>query len=451
MASFRATLSRFPFRSLRIPCRTPGSDPKVRSFSAFQAAQQEASLFRRQISLAGLLQRYGFPSSDLTRFLQSNRFLLDSDRSDVQRCMGVLLSLGLSQDSLVSVISSCPRVLELGFLRKWQLGFSHLGFSSVPPLLVQRILEQSLRCRIEPEDVLRNLLALREAGLCDKTVIRVLEELPATRIAVPEINHRVGLLTGIGLSKDEVDRVIYSFPGFVAMSLEGRLRPLFEEFEELGLANDEVRKAVLEHPRVVLTMEAGELSRCVELLRSLKCRLPIKDKILCEGAIRAAIRVKLRVDRLCGHGLIRRDSLKVLWKEPRSILYELDDIDKKIEFLVDKMGFGVDWLVEVPEYLGVNLEKQVVPRYNVIEHLRTKGALGFQVDLKHMIRPSRMKFYNMFVKPYPECERIFGGMVRDVKVKPRHPVGLWTLFKPQTYPQSKDDTHNMKLFMESLV
>ncbi|CAA6659329.1 unnamed protein product [Spirodela intermedia] len=365
--------------------------------------------------------------------------------------MKVLLSFGLSQDSLVSVVSFCPRVLELGFLRRWELAFSQIGLSPVPPFMVQRILEQSWRCRIEPEDVRRSCQALSQAGFCKRTVAKVLEKLPSTRMNFPGINRRLGFLKEIGCSKEEIDRIVCSFPGFLGLSLELRLQPLLEEFRELNLEDDEVRKSLIESPRALLTMETGELPRCVEFLRSLKCRLPIKDRILCEGPVHASIRVKLRVDLLCRHGLIRRDAFKVLWKEPRTILYELDDIQTKIDFLIHTMGFGIDWLVEVPEYLGVNLQKLVVPRYNVIEHLRSKKALGFQVDLRLLIKPSRNKFYNMFVKPYPDCEGIFGGPPGDANPKRRHPAGLWTLFKPPAYPQTKEDVRTMKLFMESLV
>ncbi|KAF8399615.1 hypothetical protein HHK36_015484 [Tetracentron sinense] len=87
------------------------------------------------------------------------------------------------------------------------------------------------------------------------------------------------------------------------------------------------------------------------------------------------------------HGLIRREAFKMLEREPRSIIYELVDIEKKIEFLVHKMGFSIGCLIEVPEYLGVNFEKQIIPRYSVIEYLRSKGGLGSEVGLKGLIKP----------------------------------------------------------------
>ncbi|KAF5205486.1 Transcription termination factor mterf15 protein [Thalictrum thalictroides] len=85
--------------------------------------------------------------------------------------------------------------------------------------------------------------------------------------------------------------------------------------------------------------------------------------------------------------MILREAFKVVYKKPRVILYDLEDIEKKIEFLKLKMGFSIDCLVEVPEYLGVNFDKQIVLRYNVLEYLRSKGGLGCEVGLKGMIKP----------------------------------------------------------------
>ena len=131
--------------------------------------------------------------------------------------------------------------------------------------------------------------------------------------------------------------------------------------------------------------------------------------------------------------------------------YEIEDIEKKIEFLVHRMKFDVLWLVDVPEYLGVNFEKQIVPRYNVIEYLRSKSGLGDEVGLKRLIKLSRLRFYNLYVKPYPECEKMFGRFAGGIEDENQHPVGMWKLFKPKKYPESKEDLKNIKSFMESLV
>ncbi|KAL7096878.1 hypothetical protein ACP275_10G108300 [Erythranthe tilingii] len=194
------------------------------------------------------------------------------------------------------------------------------------------------------------------------------------------------------------------------------------------------------------------------MLRTLKCRAAIKDQIFRNGEFRAGYEAKLRIDCLRKHGLIYRDAFTVLWKEPRVIIYEVGDIEKKIAFLVNTMKFDIRCIVEVPEYLGVNFEKQIVPRFNVIEYLRSSDGLGDEVGLRNLVKMSRLRFYNMYVKPYPECERMYGRFCGDVVVgngnrnrnRNRHPVGMWKLFKPEPNSEADDDVENIKLYMESL-
>ncbi|CAL4899331.1 unnamed protein product [Urochloa decumbens] len=120
-------------------------------------------------------------------------------------------------------------------------------------------------------------------------------------------------------------------------------------------------------------------------------------------------------------------------------------------FLVSTMGFEVRWLVQYPEFLGVNLDRWIIPRHNVVDHLKSVSGLGDRVEMKHYLRFSRRRFYNMFVKPYPACERIFGGMVREREemVRRQHPMGLWKLFTPVKHERTEEVT-NMKLLVGSL-
>ncbi|XAR63826.1 hypothetical protein NMG60_11023924 [Bertholletia excelsa] len=115
------------------------------------------------------------------------------------------------------------------------------------------------------------------------------------------------------------------------------------------------------------------------------------------------------------------------------------------------MKFDVLWLVDVPEFVGVNFDKQIVPRYSVIEYLRSKGGIGSEIGLKGLIKLSRLRFYNLYVKPYPECEKMFDKFAGGVQVRTQHPAGIWKLFKPKKYPESKEDLKNIKSFMESLT
>ncbi|XP_057514705.1 LOW QUALITY PROTEIN: transcription termination factor MTERF15, mitochondrial [Actinidia eriantha] len=429
-------------------------NPNPKNFSTNRIVSPEfsqQSQYRKLISLADVFQRYGFPKSQLYDFLSKNRFLMNSNSSEIEKSLKILLSLKSSQEFLISVVYNCPRVLEFEFLKNWEMGISIIGGLNATSLMVQNVLEVSRKFGLGPEDLGRCIQRLKGLGFSDGTVTRILEGF-AMVIVMNEngICERIDFLVGIGIDRNRIDWVFNSFPGILACEVQNKLMRLFGEFEDLGFSLDVVRREILRDPSV-LGLELGELSRCLVLLRNLKCRVPIKEKIFSDGAFRAGLEVKRRVDRLYSYGLIRRDAFKVLWKEPRAIYYEIEDIEKKIEFLVHRMKFDVLWLVDVPEYLGVNFEKQIVPRYNVIEYLRSKSGLGDEVGLKRLIKLSRLRFYNLYVKPYPECEKMFGRFAGGIEDKNQHPVGMWKLFKPKKYPESKEDLKNIKSFMESLV
>ncbi|XP_078433238.1 mitochondrial transcription termination factor family protein [Wolffia australiana] len=293
---------------------------------------------------------------------------------------------------------------------------------------------------------------LREAGFEDETIARVLEEYPYARMDLPEIKLRIDLLRKLGLSKEEINRVVWSFPGLLTISLEQRLKPLLNNLRKINPSGDELRPILRDNPRLLLSMDVGELPRYVELLANLKCRPAIKNRVLRGGHVVAGIRVKRRVDLLCRHGLTRRDALEVLRREPRAMLYDMADLEKKIDFLVRVLELGAEWLTNVPEFLGVNLEKRVIPRYNAIEHLKSKknALVGFPIDLGILVKMCRNKFRNMFLRPYPDCEEML--FLRPNPNKPKkHLNGLWNLFKPPEYPKTRDDLRNMRLFMEPLV
>ncbi|CAB4281144.1 unnamed protein product [Prunus armeniaca] len=382
--------------------------------------------------------------------IQETDFPRHSAPKELEKSLVILLSFKIPQNSLVSLICDCPGVLDFQFLKKWEMGFSNFVLLSSSPLMIKSVLEQSKRFQIDPDGFFKSVEVLRGLGFIDGTVSKVLEGFPGVILMNgKEIQRRLEFLAGIGIPRDGIDRVLRSFPGYIGFGVEDRLKPLLYEFKDFGFSVDLISREIIKEPRI-LSMELGEFSQCLEFLRTLKCRVPIKEKIFSEGEFRAGFEVKLRVDCLCRYGLIRREAFEVLWKEPRSIIYKVGEIERKIEFLIHRMKFNSRCLVEVPEYLGVNFEKQIIPRHNVIEYLRSKGGLGYEVGLKGLVKPSRLRFYNLYVKPYPDCAKMFGRFSGDVKVQSRHPVGLWKLFKPQRYPESKEDVKNTKLFMESL-
>ncbi|GAA0146627.1 hypothetical protein LIER_36351 [Lithospermum erythrorhizon] len=398
-----------------------------------------------------LLKKYGYPSSQIPDFLTKNEFLLQFSTPKVEKSIKIVSSLNPSKDFLVSLVNDCPSVLEYEFMQKWEKFVDKVKGSCISSIAIKHVLEVCRRFDLGPDDVFRCVDCLKGLGLSGDSVGKVLEGFPSVIMMNQGVICRnVAFFEDIGIEREDLFRIIRLYPGVLAFGVENKLKPLFEEFEGLGFSLDMVNNELVRDPRV-LELEPGELSHCLRMLRSLKCRVGIKEDIFREGAFRAGYELKLRVGCLRKYGLTHRDAFTVLWKEPRAIVYDIKDIENKVDFLIQTMKCDILCLVDAPEYLGVNFEKQILPRFNVIERLRSMGGIADeQMGLRSLIKPSRLRFYNLYVKPYPECEKIYGRYTEVGGNRSKHPVGMWKIFKPQKFEQSKEDIMLIRSYMEKL-
>ncbi|KAB1228222.1 hypothetical protein CJ030_MR7G004992 [Morella rubra] len=143
-------------------------------------------------------------------------------------------------------------------------GFPMSELSSASPVMIRNVLELSRRFQLDPDGFSSRVKVLRS----------------------------LAFLMEIGIPRNAIDRFFCSCPGVLRFGVEDRLKPLLLEFGDMGFGEDLVRKEIVREPRV-LSMELGELSQCLELLKTLKCREPIKENIFIEVAFIVGFQVKI--------------------------------------------------------------------------------------------------------------------------------------------------------------
>lgn len=408
---------------------------------------------RGLVAVTRLLERYGFPRTDIYDLIQKHKPLLKCSESELEKTLKTLEVYGLSRETLPLFLHSCPSVLNIDYLNQWRPLFSSLQKYPNRASIIGKLLNYCAKFGLDPvgpqnyEENVKFLLdhrigssyigrclekcpllfflnkqidlepkikVLRDGGVRIATIYHVLRKyLNFVTYRTPSLALKIDYLKSIGLTGEDIDQVYSTFPALLAHSVEDKLKPLVTELESLGFTGHHLVKTIVYNPYVFSMKVGGELSRCVSLLKNLKCRKPLQDKIFKEGIITGSRRVKARLEYLTKQGLSHREAFKLLEKEPRIIMYDLQSIEEKVNFLTSDMGFSVRNLIEVPEYLGVNFHKQVLPRYKVIANLRSKGGLGVEVTLKTMMKLTRNQFYNKYVRPYPDCEKIFGNCIKE--------------------------------------
>ncbi|KAL0442072.1 UNVERIFIED_CONTAM: hypothetical protein Sradi_0146100 [Sesamum radiatum] len=140
-------------------------NPNSHAFSEIPACHHSGL-----VSLSALFRRYGFPPTEFPDFLKKNGFLLNSSPSEIEKSFKILLSLKSSQDFLVSVVSGCPRVLQLDFLQKWKVGVKQLGVYNITSAAIRNVLDISMKFALSPNDVYGRVKCLKGLGFEEKTI-----------------------------------------------------------------------------------------------------------------------------------------------------------------------------------------------------------------------------------------------------------------------------------------
>ncbi|KZV45899.1 hypothetical protein F511_35492 [Dorcoceras hygrometricum] len=283
--------------------------------------------------LASLFQRYGFSPSQLPDLFRKNKFLLQSSSSEIEESFEILLSLKPSQDFLLSTVGSCPRVLELEFLKNWQKGLLQLRGFNITTKAVKNFLEIASKLGLSSDGVLKCILYLKELGLSESTIIRILEEEPMIMVSKrDEIMEKVEFLLGIGFQRKEIDIIIRMFPPFV------------------------------------------------------------------------------------------KDVLKPSWRQGNMSKEAFKTIVKKT---VDKVSSA--------------MKSHRIPKSQARINHYIDSSRGKLTKLIMFVLTQKLTPNILIVKTYPELEKVYGRFSGEVQVQSRHPVGMWKLFTPRQYLESKED------------
>lgn len=118
-----------------------------------------------------------------------------------------------------------------------------------------------------------------------------------------------------------------------------------------------------------------------------------------------------RMEVFKGFGWSKVEILSAFKKAPKFNLFAVENIQKKMEFLVGRAGCKPSYIASHPMLLSFNLEKRLKPRHCVIEILKVNNLAGREWDLYNIMCYTDKTFVEKIILPYeqqvPEIDKIY--------------------------------------------
>ncbi|RWW52840.1 hypothetical protein BHE74_00040718 [Ensete ventricosum] len=317
-----------------------------------------------------LVNSCGFSPSEAAKFSKPLAHLRSTEKPDA--ALNFMRSQGFDDAGIRKVISWKPNLLcinvEKNLAPKFQF-FRDLGLSEpdIVDVIVKNhpILGLDVHRSIVPKlEMWESLLGSREL---------VLKHLKKTgRFVCCSVEKKIHpnikfLRDECGISEERVFLILRTQPTLI-LRKPASLRALVVRAEELGIPRDsKMFMSILKYLHMVSkeTLEAK-----VELLRSF--------------------------------GWSESEFCSAVKKLASVLAISLVSFRKKMEFLINEVGYVPSLIADNPYLLICSLEKRVIPRFRVLEMLNTKGLWTRQGKFLSYVKLSNKKFMEKIVLPYKE-------------------------------------------------
>ncbi|XP_057832410.1 transcription termination factor MTERF9, chloroplastic [Cryptomeria japonica] len=177
------------------------------------------------------------------------------------------------------------------------------------------------------------------------------------------------LLRDAGFTPDQVRTIILKMPD-IFQTLNTELRPKIELLKTLDL--EDLGYAVSSQPRILTAELEKNLSPRIQVLVNLFGSKADLSKVIMKNPrilVSHERDVEDKFEFLESSGLLKDEIKVLLEKDPGVISVPMDQIQKKIDFLINTVGIHPNLVVRYPRFLRHSLDHKLKPRFKVIEYL----------------------------------------------------------------------------------
>ncbi|KAL2899849.1 Transcription termination factor MTERF15 mitochondrial [Bienertia sinuspersici] len=217
--------------------------------------------------------------------------------------------------------------------------------------------------------------ALREIMGCEHHVISLLRKSSRLRLAtIPKcVVPNVALLRSYGIPVDSIRKFLLREPFSCLRKTESFQDALIRTEENLGI------------PR-----NSSQFLMGVAILTS---------------TTEKSIESKKQIFK--GFGWSDSDVATLLMSCPSLLSLSEDSIKKKLEFLMNEVGYKPSYMASRCSLFTCSLEKRVVPRHKVLLVLKEKGLIRKDYALATALFYTESKFLKKFVLPFKEVHEVY--------------------------------------------
>ncbi|EEF32016.1 conserved hypothetical protein [Ricinus communis] len=218
------------------------------------------------------------------------------------------------------------------------------------------------------------------------------------------------LLTDIEMDINEIGKIVCSHLLLLGSFTLKRTNSILAN---LNIGKKRLHKLIQENPQEMKRWEMG--SRVERLPSSWEESKTLKTKFLVDmglvnnlNKMEQALKVfrgrgteiQERFDCIVKAGLDRKDVLEMIKTSPQILNQKKEILEKKIDFLVNGLGYPASYLVNFPSYLNYTIVR-VKLRLSMYTWLKEQGTIDSKLALSTVIACAENLFVEQYVKHHP--------------------------------------------------
>ncbi|XP_065032302.1 transcription termination factor MTERF15, mitochondrial-like [Musa acuminata AAA Group] len=257
--------------------------------------------------------------------------------------------------------------------------------------------------------------ALQELGFSQSDITHLFLANPsAINYHIRTVVHRIRFWQGLIGSNDILIKLFKLHKWLLGYSVEKRIQPNIDMLRSCGFTDQKLRTILGYHPTLV--------TQRAETLRTLISRVEGFGVARTSGRFHWTLLMlsTLSVERFNAQkklfgafGWSEADFLDALKKTPGFLTCSMKNLKMKMEFLVNEAGYAPSYIALRPMLLTLSLEKRLIPRYQLMAALKSRGLCAdLPKLLTYMLYPEK-KFLERYViiykKQFPELIELYSA------------------------------------------